>query len=58
MKPCPELTELEVRRLRDTVLGRKSSNANWDACRENWMRPDSVDWLLAHSKIELKYEPN
>jgi len=58
MTPTPDITESEVRALRDTVLVGKSSDRNWDACRENWMKPDSVQWLLDHSKIPLSHEPD
>ena len=40
------LTEPEVRALRDQVYGEPSTDKNWDFCREHWMRPDSIEWLL------------
>jgi len=46
------MSESEVRKLRDTVYGH-SSDAGWEACKENWMRPDSVEWLKKEAaKIE------
>lgn len=39
------LSENEVRALRARVYG-ECSDHNWNCCRENWMRPDSVRWLL------------
>jgi len=45
------MTEDEVRALRDRVFGRhpekEHSDKNWDACKQNWMRPDSIAWLKA-----------
>lgn len=40
-----ELTEQMVRVLRDIVFEQHSSDKNWTACRDHWMRPDSVSWL-------------
>lgn len=45
MKTEPQPTEAEVRAMRDRVAESKSSDENWAACRENWLRPDSVEWL-------------
>lgn len=45
-----QLTEAEVRTLRDCVYGHPSSDHNWEMCRENWMRPDSVEWLVSKVK--------
>jgi hypothetical protein len=39
--------ESEVRTLRDNIYG-PSSDGNRNACKENWMRSDSVEWLKAH----------
>jgi hypothetical protein len=36
--------EQRVRNLRDAIYGR-GSDQNWHACKEKWMRPDSVKWL-------------
>jgi hypothetical protein len=38
------LSESEVRVLRDKVYG-PSTDAGWDACKDNWMREDSILWL-------------
>ena len=38
-------TEAEVRVMRDKVFGKPSTDKNWDACKENWMRADSIEWL-------------
>jgi hypothetical protein len=39
------LTEAEVRALRDRVYGLPTSDNNWDACRESWMRAEDTAWL-------------
>lgn len=38
-------TEAEVRALRDAVYGVPSTDNNWEMCKENWMRPESISWL-------------
>lgn len=38
-------TESEVRALRDLVYGVPISDREWDHCKHNWMRPDSIAWL-------------
>jgi hypothetical protein len=43
------LSEIQVRRLRDLCFGRRSTDNNWLACRDYWMRIDSIEWLLKHS---------
>lgn len=40
-----EVTEAQARAMRDQVFGKPSTDKNWEACRENWMRPDSIIWL-------------
>lgn len=47
------LTEDDVRVIRDKVFGHKSSDKNWEACRENWMQTDAITWLLAHEGKDL-----
>lgn len=42
-------SEAEVRQLRDNIYGRTAeADKNWEACRDNWMRPDDIQWLLDH----------
>lgn len=43
--------ELEIRRMRDIVFGKPTTDWNWDYCRDNWMRADSVRWLEEQIKI-------
>lgn len=43
--PPQHITEADVRAMRDLVFEVPSSHANWEACKEKWMRPDSVRWL-------------
>lgn len=40
-----ELEEGEVRALRDALYGPCTDN-NWEHCKHNWMRPDSIKWLM------------
>jgi hypothetical protein len=40
-----ELSESEVRALRDAVYGPCTDKA-WDACKNAWMNPDSIEWLI------------
>lgn len=46
-------SEQEVRQLRSKVLGGECADHTWQIVRENWMRPDSIAWLIERSKIEL-----
>ncbi len=39
-------TESVVRQLRNRVYGQESSDANWEGCRDHWMKPDAVSWLM------------
>ena len=48
----PTITEVEVRKLRAIVYG-ECSDDNWSNCRENWMKPDSTEYLKKHSKMIL-----
>lgn len=47
-----DLSEAEVRHLRDVVYGKPSGDANWQCVRDNWMRPDSIAWLKKHAQIK------
>lgn len=49
--------EMRVRELRDFVLESGSTEENWVACRENWLRPDSVRWLEKKA-AEMKEKTN
>jgi hypothetical protein len=40
-----EHPEEEVRKLRDQVFGVPATEKGWDACKDNWTRADSVEWL-------------
>jgi hypothetical protein len=39
------MSEAEVRQLRDEVFEHRSTEEGWAACKENWLRADSVAWL-------------
>lgn len=52
-KPIEQLTEAEVRSMRDRVFGRwAASDDNWSYCREYWMRPENIFWL----RLQLEEE--
>ena len=40
-----EVNEQEIRDLRDRVYGQRSTDKNWDGCKENWMKPEATAWL-------------
>ena len=48
----PPLDEVAIRALRDRVLFDCCSDLGWEACRDHWMRPDSVRWLLERPIIK------
>lgn len=47
------MTETQIRKLRDEVFCHQCSDVSWENMKANWMRPDSVQWLVEHSKIKL-----
>lgn len=57
MSKLHTLTEPEVRALRDKVYGRPQSQQaadnNWEGCRENWLKPESVQWLIEAAQKPL-----
>lgn len=42
------MTKEEVRVLRDKCYGVSISDAEWDSCGNNWMKPESIEFLKAH----------
>lgn len=40
----------ELRALRDRVFGVPLTDNEWQSCKKNWTRPDSVEWLREKSK--------
>lgn len=46
-KSPEEMTEAEVRALRDRVYGHRSTDRNWEGCKENWMHPANIRWLIS-----------
>ena len=38
-------TEAQVRALRDLVYGQRSTDKNWDGCKDKWMEPENIEWL-------------
>jgi len=47
IKPPEQYTEAEVRALRDRVYGHAATDRNWNGCKENWMHPDNIRWLIS-----------
>lgn len=43
-EPVSEVSEAEVRRLRDNVYG-PTSDDGWRACGPNWQKPENIQWL-------------
>jgi hypothetical protein len=39
-------SEAEVRAMRDLVYSIPSTDGNWEACKDAWMAPENVEWLL------------
>lgn len=48
------MSESDVRTMRALVF-EECSDANWEACKENWMRADSILWLAEHSTFQFKH---
>lgn len=38
-------TETQVRAMRDQLYDNPSTDANWDGCKDNWMKPEEIRWL-------------
>ncbi len=47
IKSPEDMSEAEVRALRDRVYRHKSTDRNWEGCKENWMHPDNIRWLIS-----------
>ncbi len=43
-----QMTEAEIRALRDRVFDHVISDGAWSAVRKAWMSPSERAWLLAH----------
>ena len=41
-----ELTDAELRAMRDRVFEHPSTDKNWNACKDSWRR--NAAWLIAH----------
>ena len=42
----PELTEAQVRELRDAVYENKISDTGWDNCKQHWLSPAGIEFLI------------
>ena len=40
------MPEEKVRAMRDQVFEKPSTDKNWDGCRENWLHPEAIAWLV------------
>lgn len=40
-------TEFQIRILRAAIYG-ECTDKNWNYCRENWMKPENIRWLIAN----------
>ena len=50
MMLAPLLSETEVRALRDRVFENPTTDKNWEACKEKWMMPDAMIWLVQQAE--------
>lgn len=55
--PATNLADAEVRALRDRVYGIPTTDNNWDACRQVWMKPEEVAWLQKQRSICSQHAP-
>jgi hypothetical protein len=39
------IRESAIRTMRDRVYGQQTSDNNWEACKEDWLKPEQVRWL-------------
>ena len=52
-----KLTEQQVRKLRDNIYGTPISDKEWNTCKDNWMKPAEISWLLEHNNTNIfEYE--
>lgn len=42
--------ETEIRAMRNSIYG-PCTDKSWEACKDAWMRKDSVEWLRGHITI-------
>ena len=45
MNKSETIIEADVRRLRDRVYGQISTDKNWEACKDAWLKPENIKWL-------------
>jgi hypothetical protein len=43
-----------VRAMRDLVFGRPISDKEWASCKEHWMHPDAMIWLMTKVDYDRK----
>lgn len=42
------ITERQVRNLRDKIYGVPISDKEWNTCKDNWIREENIKWLIEH----------
>ena len=52
-EPATPLTEAEVHQLRANIYG-ECSDGNWGYCKDAWMEPQNVKWLLDHQPKKVE----
>lgn len=48
-----ELTDAELRALRDRVFGQPMKDDGWEVCKVNWRKPESLQWLREKAEQPL-----
>jgi len=51
-KVSEDLTEAQVRALRDLVYEVASTDDNWNATKQKWMTPESLRWLQERTETK------
>ena len=49
-----EMTEKQVRKLRDLVYEEPTKDKNWDGCKTEWMHPSEINWLQTQVNKQKK----
>ena len=56
LAPYPA-NEAELRALRDRVYDSPQTDREWENCKENWSRQDSVEWLRKKAIRPIVLDP-
>jgi hypothetical protein len=49
-----EMTEKQVRKLRDLVYDQPTADKNWEGCKLEWMKPEEINWLQKQVNKQTK----